>query len=104
MSDGQQDHRDHQDAEAAAAYLHAARTHIDRASERPPLDPWRLMDLDEVHRQITGAIESQARGMREGGASWAKIGACLGTTGARAAERFDLIIDSGRGAEGETRR
>jgi hypothetical protein len=98
---GPQDHQDADDAEAADAYLHAARTHLDSAAERALTSPWRLMALDEASRQITRAIEAQARAMREDGASWARIGACLGVTAAAAEQRFgDLIIDSGRGGRG----
>jgi hypothetical protein len=99
---GQQGHQD-ADTEAAAAYLAAVRVHLDSA-ERAPTDPSRLTALHEARGEIEGAIEAQVRTMREHGASWPRIGACLGTTGAKAAERYDLIIDSGRGADGADQR
>ncbi len=52
---------------------------------------WRLMALDEAARAVTRAIAVEALGMREQGDSWARIGACLGTTRQAAQQRFGLI-------------
>ncbi len=57
----------------------------------------RLAELNEARRDAELAVEDQVARMRENGASWARIGACLGVTKQAAHERYGrLIIDTGR--------
>jgi hypothetical protein len=76
----------------------AARHHLDSAEECAVGSGSRLMALDIVRREVAAEIDAEVRAMRERGDSWARIGACLGTTKQAAHERFSgLVIDSGRG-------
>ncbi len=74
-----------------------ARLNLETAEDRAVGSGSRLMALDIARREIALEIDAEVRAMREQGDSWARIGACLGTTKQAAQQRYGaVIIDSDR--------
>ncbi len=73
------------------------RDHITDAELAPVGGGSRLTALNDARRALDAEVDFEVRAMREQGDSWARIGACLGTTKQAAQQKFGgLVIDSGR--------